>query len=192
MYIGIDLGTTGVKVILVDKNGKMINSVTENYELLTPRPLWTEQNPDDWYQSTLRALKKCIQSNEEKIKALSFSGQMHGLVILDENDQVIRPAILWNDQRTIVETDYLNQHFTVEKLLAETGNVALTGFTAPKILWVKNNEPENFQKIKKIMLPKDYLVYKFTKKFVTDVSDISGSLLFNVKAKTYSKAMLAF
>jgi len=192
MYIGIDLGTTGVKVILVDKNGKMINSVTENYELLTPRPLWTEQNPDDWYQSTLRALKKCIQSNEEKIKALSFSGQMHGLVILDENNQVIRPAILWNDQRTIVETDYLNQHFTVEKLLAETGNVALTGFTAPKILWVKNNEPENFQKIKKIMLPKDYLVYKFTKKFVTDVSDISGSLLFNVKAKTYSKAMLAF
>lgn len=149
MYIGIDLGTTGVKVILVDKNGKMINSVTENYELLTPRPLWTEQNPDDWYQSTLRALKKCIQSNEEKIKALSFSGQMHGLVILDENDQVIRPAILWNDQRTIVETDYLNQHFTVEKLLAETGNIALTGFTAPKFYGLKIMNPKIFKRSKK-------------------------------------------
>mgnify|MGYP000971723311 CR=1 FL=1 len=192
MYIGIDLGTTGVKVILVDKDGNVINSVTENYELLTPKPLWTEQNPEIWYNSTLEALKNCIRGYEERIKALSFSGQMHGLVILDKDDRVIRPAILWNDQRTIVETNEINNSITVEKLILETGNIALTGFTAPKILWVKNNEFKNFKNIRKIMLPKDYLVYKLTNKFVTDVTDISGSLLFNVENKIYSQTILDF
>ncbi|MDD4000957.1 MAG: FGGY family carbohydrate kinase, partial [Bacilli bacterium] len=192
MYLGVDLGTTGVKVILVNKEGKVINSVNENYELLTPRPLWTEQNPDVWYRCTLSALKKCLQSYEQEVKAISFSGQMHGLVILDNSDKIIRPAILWNDQRTIEETKAINQGITLDKLLEETGNIAVTGFTASKILWVKNHEPENFQKISKIMLPKDYLVYKFTHEFVSDVSDISGTLLFNVQEKVYSKTVLDF
>ena len=192
MYIGIDLGTTGVKVLLVDGRGNLLNSVTETYELLTPRPLWTEQNPGDWYESALRAIRKCIAGHETEIKALSFSGQMHGLVILDEADRIIRPALLWNDQRTISETDSLNREIGIENLLEETGNIALTGFTAPKILWVKNNEPENYRKIRKIMLPKDYRAYRFTGNFVSDVSDISGSLLFDVKNKTYSRKMLDF
>lgn len=192
MYIGIDLGTSGVKTSLVDKEGNLIASETETYELLMPKPLWTEQKPDDWYEAVLRALKKLVKGHEGEISAISFSGQMHGLVILDENDSVIRPAILWNDQRTIAETAFINAEIGIPRLLQETGNIALTGFTAPKILWVRNHEPENFRRIRKIMLPKDYLVFRLSGVFASDVSDISGTLLFDVKKKKYSRLMLDF
>lgn len=192
MYLGIDLGTTGVKVLLVDGKGEVKKSVTKNYQIISEKPLWTEQNPDDWLRETISAIKEIIVGFNDKIKAISFSGQMHSLVILDEENKVIRPAILWNDQRTINETKEINDKLGIKWLLEETGNVALTGFTAPKILWVKNNEADKFRKINKIMLPKDYLVYKLTNKFVTDVSDISGSLLFNVQKKEYSEKILDF
>lgn len=190
MYVGIDLGTSGVKLILVTKSGEMIRSVSRSYELLIPRPMWTEQNPNDWYNQALDGLKELIQGYENKLDAIGFSGQMHGLVILDENDQVLRHAILWNDQRTVKEVSYLNEVIGIEKLVDLTGNIALTGLTAPKILWVKKHEPDLFKKIKKIMLPKDYLAYKLSGCFATDVSDVSGSLYFDVKNKKYSKEML--
>lgn len=189
MYIGIDLGTSGVKLILVTKEGKVINTVTKSYDLLIPKPSWTEQNPDDWYNQTLAGLKELTKDNK-KIDGISFSGQMHGLVILDENDEVLRNALLWNDQRTVDEVDFLNNEIGIESLLKYTGNIALTGLTAPKVLWIKNNEPEVFKRISKIMLPKDYLIYKLTNEFATDVSDVSGTLYFDVKNRCYSKEML--
>jgi len=190
MYIGVDLGTSSVKLILVTTEGVVKRSVTKAYDLLIPKAMWTEQNPYDWYEQTIEGLKELIEGVENDILAISFSGQMHGLVILDENDQVLRNAILWNDQRTIEEVSYLNEKIGVTKLLELTGNIALTGLTAPKLLWVKNHEPEIFNKISKIMLPKDYLAYKLSGVFATDVSDVSGTLYFDVKHKTYSLEML--
>ncbi|MCK9235434.1 MAG: xylulokinase [Acholeplasmataceae bacterium] len=190
MFIGIDLGTTGVKIILVNASGDVIAKTTESYPLSMPKPLWTEQNPEDWYNQTIKGLKKVVKGYEKDIEAISFSGQMHGLVILDNNDHVIRPALLWNDQRTTQEVRYLNETIGTDVLQQETGNIALTGLTAPKLLWVKNNEPALFQKIKKIMLPKDYLLYRLSGVFATDVSDISGSLFFDIKNKRYSQTML--
>ncbi len=190
MYIGIDLGTSGVKVILVSTDGTVIKTVSKNYDLIIPQPSWSEQNPNDWYVETISALKELVVGYENLILGISFSGQMHGLVLLDEHDQILRNAILWNDQRTTSEVDYLNNVIGIEKLLDYTGNIALTGLTAPKILWVKNNEPEVFEKIHKIMLPKDYLVYKLSGSFVSDVSDSSGTLYFDCKNKKYSKPMI--
>jgi len=189
MYIGIDLGTSGVKLILVTKDGTVINTVTRSYDLLIPKPSWTEQDPNEWYNKTLDGLKELTKNNKE-IKGISFSGQMHGLVVLDKNDKVLRNALLWNDQRTVEEVEYLNNEVGIESLLDYTGNIALTGLTAPKILWIKNNEPEIFEKISKIMLPKDYLIYKLTGEFKTDVSDTSGTLYFDVKNRCYSNEML--
>ena len=190
MYIGIDLGTSGVKLIMVSKEGEVISSVTRSYELIIPKPMWTEQDPNLWYKQTIDGLKELVKGYESHIKAISFSGQMHGLVILDEQDQVLRNALLWNDQRTIKEVEYLNQTIGIDQLLEETGNIALTGLTAPKLLWIKKHEPEVFNKIHKIMLPKDYIAYMLSGVFATDVSDVSGTLYFDVKHKTYSKKML--
>ncbi len=190
MYIGIDLGTSSVKLILASLKGEVISSVSKNYDLLIPKPMWTEQNPNDWYEQTLLGLKELVKGYEKEIKAIGFSGQMHGLVILGDQDQILRHAILWNDQRTIEEVDYLNDEIGIETLLNQTGNIALTGLTAPKLLWVKKNEPEIFSKIDKVMLPKDYIAYKLSGTFATDVSDVSGTLYYDVKAKAYSKHML--
>lgn len=190
MYIGIDLGTSSVKLILVTSTGKVIKTVNKSYELYVPEPTWTEQKPEDWFNQTMDGLKDLVKGYETFIKAISFSGQMHGLVILDEQDKVIRPAILWNDQRTIQEVDYLNNVIGKDQLLKETGNIALTGLTAPKLLWVKHHEPDHFKRIQKIMLPKDYLIYRLSGKFATDVSDVSGTLYYDVKHKNYSKFML--
>lgn len=190
MYIGIDLGTSSVKLILVTSTGKVIKTVNKSYDLYVPEPTWTEQKPEDWFNQTMDGLKDLVKGYETFIKAISFSGQMHGLVILDEQDKVIRPAILWNDQRTIQEVDYLNNVIGKDQLLKETGNIALTGLTAPKLLWVKHHEPDHFKRIQKIMLPKDYLIYRLSGKFATDVSDVSGTLYYDVKHKSYSKFML--
>ncbi len=190
MYIGIDLGTSSVKLILVSAEGKVLSSVTNNYDLLIPKPMWTEQNPNDWYVQTVNGLKELVKGHKDEIKAISFSGQMHGLVILDEHDQVLRNAILWNDQRTVEDVDYLNEDIGIETLLDATGNIALTGLTAPKLLWVKRNEPELFKRISKIMLPKDYIAYMLSGVFATDVSDVSGTLYYDVKNKKYSEKLL--
>ncbi len=189
MYIGIDLGTSSVKAILMQKNGEIVKTVSADYPLLMPKPKFSEQNPSDWFAMTDSVLEKLLV-DVDTVDGISFSGQMHGLVLLDSNDEVIRPAILWNDQRTESECDYLNNEIGKDFLIANTGNIALTGFTAPKVLWVKNNEPENFKKISKIMLPKDYISYKLSGSFASDVSDSSGTLYFDCQNKCWSKNML--
>lgn len=189
-YIGIDLGTSSVKLLLMDDNGKVRNIVSREYPLFFPHPGWSEQRPQDWYKESIEGVKELLQGfNAKEVAGISFGGQMHGLVALDEKDEVIRPAILWNDGRTTKECDYLNQTIGKEKLSEYTANIAFTGFTAPKILWMRENEPENFKRIKKIMLPKDYLAYKLTGTFCTDVSDASGMLLLDVKNRRWSDEM---
>jgi xylulokinase len=189
-YIGIDLGTSAVKLLLMDSEGKIVNMVSKEYPLSFPQPGWSEQNPIDWYEQSVAGMKELLQGQDaSKVAGISFGGQMHGLVILDEQDNVIRPAILWNDGRTGEETDYLNNEIGREKLSQYTANIAFPGFTAPKILWVKKHEPENFAKIAKIMLPKDYLAYRLSGVHCTDVSDASGMLLFDVKNRTWSREM---
>lgn len=190
-YIGIDLGTSSVKLILMDEKGTILNSVTREYPLSFPHPGWSEQNPYDWYDNSVAGIKDLLEGQDKsKVAGISFGGQMHGLVVLDENDEVIRPAILWNDGRTTKECEYLNGVVGKDKLTEYTANIAFAGFTAPKILWMKENEPDNFKKIKKIMLPKDYLAYRLTGVFCTDVSDASGMLLFDVKNRCWSEKML--
>ena len=190
LYIGIDLGTSAVKLLLLSSEGKIVNMVSREYPLSFPHPGWSEQNPADWFEQSMEGVKELLKGQDaSQVAGISFGGQMHGLVILDENDNIIRPAILWNDGRTGAETDYLNNEIGKAKLTELTGNIAFPGFTAPKILWVKKNEPDNFAKIAKIMLPKDYLAYKLTGVHATDVSDASGMLLFDVKNRTWSKEM---
>ncbi len=188
-YIGLDLGTSGLKGLLVKEDGKIIKQVTEEYEVLYPINGWSEQDPEDWLLAMKKVIAKLSYGNEKDVKGISFGGQMHGLVMLDKNDNVIRPCILWNDGRTQKQTDYLNNVIGKEKLSKLTANIAFAGFTAPKILWVKENEPENFKRIAKIMLPKDYLAYMLTGVFSTDYSDASGTLLLDVKNKCWSKEM---
>ncbi len=191
LYVGIDLGTSAVKLLLMDASGKIEKIVSREYPLSFPHPGWSEQNPEDWYDKSLDGLRELLADcDKSQVAGISFGGQMHGLVILDKDDQVIRPAILWNDGRTTEETDYLNQVVGKDKLSAYTANIAFAGFTAPKILWVKKHEPENFAKIAKIMLPKDYLAYRLSGTFCTDVSDASGMLLFDVQHKSWSKEMM--
>ena len=190
LYVGIDLGTSAVKLLLMDEKGNIQKIVSKEYPLCFPHPGWSEQNPEDWYAQTMSGMKELLaQADKSQVAGISFGGQMHGLVILDENDKVIRPAILWNDGRTYEECDYLNHEIGKETLSKYTANISFTGFTAPKLLWVKNKEPENFARIKKIMLPKDYIAYKLTGVHCTDVSDASGMLLFDVKNRCWSKEM---
>lgn len=190
-YIGVDLGTSAVKLLLMDGAGTIRNIVSEEYPLSFPHPGWSEQNPSDW----IRAVKKGIQEltkdvDKSQVAGIGAGGQMHGLVALDQDDHVLRPAILWNDGRTQEETDYLNNVIGKDKLSAYTGNIAFAGFTAPKILWMRKHEPDLFARIAKIMLPKDYVNYVLTGVHCTDYSDASGMLLLDVKNKKWSKEML--
>lgn len=190
-FLGIDIGTSSVKAIIIDREGNEISSKSESYDLLNPFDGWFEQNPEDWWMAVTRAIKALGQNiNLKKIKSIAVVGQMHGLVILDKNNEVIRPAILWNDTRTNNEVEYLNTVIGKNNLIKETGNIAYAGFTAPKLLWLKNKEANSFERINKILLPKDYITYKLTGRFVTDYSDASGTLLLDVKNKIWSKSML--
>jgi len=190
-YIGADLGTSALKLLLTDSDGNIINSVTNSYDVSYPNPGWSEQSPYLWWDAFTKGIKELTKNiSPDDIASIGVAGQMHGLVILDENDEVIRPAILWNDGRTHKETEYLNTVIGKEKLSELTANIAFAGFTAPKILWVAKNEPENFEKIKKIMLPKDYINYMLTGVFATDYSDASGMLLLDVKNKCWSWEMI--
>ncbi len=191
LFVGVDLGTSAVKLLLMDENGKIKNIVSKEYPLYFPHPGWSEQKPEDWFAQSMEGLKELLTGcDKSEVKGISFGGQMHGLVALDKEDQVIRPAILWNDGRTVKQTEYLNQVIGKEKLSEYTANIAFAGFTAPKILWMKENEPENFAKIEKIMLPKDYLAYRLSGSFCTEYSDASGMLLLDVEHKCWSAEML--
>lgn len=191
LYIGIDLGTSSVKLLLMDETGTIKNIVSKDYPLSFPKNGWSEQNPQHWYDQSIKGIKELVEPfDKSQVVGISFGGQMHGLVVLDKNDDIIRPAILWNDGRTGKETEYLNNVIGKKRLSDYTANIAFAGFTAPKILWMKNNEPENFEKIEKIMLPKDYLAYKLSNTFCTDVSDASGMLLFDVENKCWSAEMM--
>lgn len=190
-YIGVDLGTSAVKLLLMEADGSIKNIVSKEYPLSFPNPGWSEQSPEDWWNAVVSGIKELTDGfDASKVAGISFGGQMHGLVILDKDDNVIRPAILWNDGRTTKETNYLNDVIGKDKLSQYTANIAFAGFTAPKILWVKENEPENFAKIAKIMLPKDYIAYKMTGVHSCDYSDASGMLLMDVKNKCWSKEMM--
>ena len=191
LYIGIDLGTSACKFLLVGEDGSILNSVTEEYSLDFPHPGWSEQKPEDWWSAVVTGIPELLQGFDAKeVAGIGTGGQMHGLVALDAQDSVIRPAILWNDGRTSKGVDYLNNVIGKDKLSALTANIAFAGFTAPKLLWMRENEPENFKKIAKIMLPKDYLTYRLTGVYACDYSDASGMLLLDVAHKCWSKEML--
>ncbi len=191
LTIGIDLGTSAVKLLLMDEKGKILNVVSREYPLIFPQPGWSEQDPDAWIRETMTGIAQLTEGfDKTQIVGIGAGGQMHGLVVLDEEDKVIRPAILWNDGRTYKEVDYLNQQIGKDKLSDYTANIAFAGFTAPKLLWMRNQEPENFARIRKIMLPKDYVNYRLSGVHCTDYSDASGMLLLDVKNKCWSKEML--
>lgn len=190
-YIGVDLGTSAVKLVLTDDIGNVVATVTKEYPIYFPKTGWSEQNPEDWWSAILKGLEELTNNiDKSNVAAIAFAGQMHGLVILDENDNVIRNCILWNDGRTQTETDYLNSEIGKDRLTELTGNIAFAGFTAPKLLWLYENERDNFNKISKIMLPKDYIAYKLSGVFATDCSDASGTLYFDVKNRCWSSEML--
>ena len=191
LYIGADLGTSALKLLLADGQGTVLKSISRRYPVSYPHPGWSEQEPLDWwgaFKSGIRALTEGMDPTD--IKAIGFGGQMHGLVALDAKDRVIRPAILWNDGRTDQETAYLNEIIGKETLSRHTANIAFAGFTAPKLLWMQKHEPENFKKIAKILLPKDYMNYRLTGVHATDYSDASGMLLLDVQNRCWSKEMM--
>ena len=191
LYIGIDLGTSACKFLLVGEDGSILNSVTEEYSLNFPHPGWSEQHPEDWWDAVVTGVPELLSGfDASQVAGIGAGGQMHGLVALDAQDSVIRPAILWNDGRTSREVDYLNNTIGKDKLSALTANIAFAGFTAPKLLWMRENEPENFKRIAKIMLPKDYVNYRLTGVHCCDYSDASGMLLLDVQHKCWSKEML--
>jgi xylulokinase len=178
--IGVDVGTSGVKALAVSPDGRVLDEAEESYPLSTPRPAWAEQDPDDWLRGAEAALARLPEA------PLGLSGQMHGLVVLDEDDRVLRPAILWNDQRTAAECAEIEARVGLARLIELTGNRALTGFTAPKLLWLRNNEPDIYARIRKVMLPKDYVRYRLTGEWVIDAADASGTLLFDVANRQWS------
>ena len=191
LYIGIDLGTSASKFLLVDEVGRVLNTVTKEYPLSFPRPGWSEQDPAHWWQACLAGVPELLAGFDAKqVAGIGVGGQMHGLVALDAAGNVLRPAILWNDGRTAAQVDYLNETVGKDKLSAWTGNIAFAGFTAPKLLWMRQNEPDLFARIAKILLPKDYLVYRLTGVHATDYSDASGTLLLDVAHKRWSAEML--
>ena len=192
LYIGIDLGTSAVKLLLMDAEGRIKNTVTKEYPLEFPQPGWSQQSPEDWKKAVMAGIPELLSGfDAARVAGIGCGGQMHGLVVLDEHDNVIRPAILWNDGRTAKQVDYLNNEIGRDKLSAWTANIAFAGFTAPKLLWMRENEPENFAGIAKIMLPKDYVNYILTGVHSCDYSDASGMLLLDVRNKCWSKEMLS-
>ncbi len=191
LYVGVDLGTSAVKLLLMNEKGEIKNVISREYPLFFPHPGWSEQNPEDWKKAVLEGIPELLKDQDaSQVAGIGAGGQMHGLVVLDENDEVIRPAILWNDGRTQKQVDYLNEEIGRDMLSARTANIAFAGFTAPKILWMRENEPELFARIRKIMLPKDYINYILTGVHCTDYSDASGMLLLDVKNKCWSQEML--
>jgi xylulokinase len=194
VYLGIDVGTSGTKTLAMREDGKILASATKEYPLASPKPGWSEQNPEDWWQATLKTIRRVLNDGNIKpadVAGIGLSGQMHGSVFLDKNHKVIRPAVLWNDQRTADECDEIESLAGGrKKLIRMVANPALTGFTAPKILWLRNHEPRNYARTVQVLLPKDYVRYRLTGEFATEVSDASGTLLLDVKRRRWSKPLL--
>ncbi|NSW51573.1 MAG: xylulokinase [Anaerolineae bacterium] len=191
--LGIDISTTGAKALLMDTNGLVVGVETTPLSLSTPKPLWSEQDPQDWWNGITASIQKLLQRTGipgKNIAAIGLTGQMHGLTLLDANGDVIRPAILWNDQRTGVQCDHIRTAVGKERLIHITGNDALTGFTAPKILWVMECEPENWKRVAHILLPKDYVRYKLTGEFASDRAGGSGTILFDLKTRDWSPEIM--
>ena len=195
VFLGIDIGTSGTKTLAIDPEGRILASALETYPCYAPKPLWSEQDPDDWWQGTIRSVRCTMEKaglKPEDVKAIGLSGQMHGSVFLDRRDQVIRRAILWNDQRTKAECEEIEDRAGGRKALIKlVANPAMTGFTAPKILWLRNHEPRNFDRTRKVLLPKDEIRRRLTGEYATEVSDASGMLLLDVAQRTWSKKLLS-
>ena len=195
VYLGIDIGTSGTKTLAIDAEGKILAEASSTYPCYFPKPLWSEQDPEDWWQATVKTIREVVKKGKLKpadVKSIGLSGQMHGSVFLDKKGQVVRKALLWNDQRTAAECEEIERRAGGRKALIKmVANPALTGFTAPKILWLRNNEPKNFDKVTKILLPKDDVRRRLTGEFATDVSDASGMLLLDVAARQWSKKLLS-
>jgi xylulokinase len=186
LLVGVDVGTTGVKAVALTPEGRVVARAQHPYQFSTPRPGWAEQDPEDWW----RAADAAVSSLGREAAAIGLSGQMHGLVALDADGRVLRPAILWNDQRTGEECREIEERVGRERLLELTGNPALTGFTAPKLLWLRRHEPETYARIRHVLLPKDYVRLRLTGEHAIDAADASGTLLFDVGARSWSDAML--
>ena len=191
-FIGVDLGTSACKFLLMDEKGAILNITSRSYDVEYPRPGWSQQDPADWWRAVREGVPELLAGfDASQVAGIGCGGQMHGLVALDEKDEVIRPAILWNDGRTAEQVRYLNEEVGTARLLELTGNIAYAGFTAPKLLWMRQEEPELFSRIAHVLLPKDYLNHLLTGAYATDVSDASGTLLFDVARRTWSDEMLA-
>lgn len=191
--LGIDVSTTGVKALLIDQDGHVIGSANTEQPLSTPQPLWSEQDPADWWNGAVNSIRQVLRETGvagSAVQGIGLTGQMHGLTLLDESGAVLRPAILWNDQRTGAQCDEIRARLGKSHLIEITGNDALTGFTAPKILWVQENEPEVYARVRHILLPKDYVRYKLTGSFAVDRADGSGTILFDIKKRDWSAEML--
>ena len=185
--VGLDVGTTGVKALAISPAGEVLARAQEEYAVSTPEPGWSEQDPEDWWRASEAALAR-VSGGE--VRAIGLAGQMHGLVALDERDRVLRPAILWNDQRSDAECAEIEQRLGLERLIEATGNRALTGFTAPKLLWMRSHEPALYERIAHVLLPKDYVRLRLTGERATDVADASGTLLFDVRGRGWSDELL--
>ena len=192
-FLGIDISTTSSKALLMDERGEVRTVTSTPHTLQTPRPLWSEQDPLEWWDAASASIMSVLEKagiDGERIAAIGLTGQMHGLVLLDEAGSVLRPAILWNDQRTKSQCDAIHKRIGKEKFIQITGNVALPGFTAPKILWVKENEPDVYAKAKHVLLPKDYIRYRLTGEYAMDKADGAGTVLFDLKSRNWSSEVL--
>ncbi len=192
-FLGIDSSTTATKALLMGAGGEVLGVASSEYTYETPRPMWTEQHPDLWWRGTVDSIRQVLSQSgvdPTDVKGVGLTGQMHGLVLLDRDGRVLRPAILWNDQRTAAECDEIRQRLGKERFIQITGNDALTGFTAPKILWVKNNEPEIFARISHILLPKDYVRFRLTGEYAVDKAGGAGTVLFDVRERDWSPTVV--
>jgi xylulokinase len=191
--LGVDVSTTGAKALIIDHEGHVMGSATTPLSVSTPRPLWSEQDPNDWWNGVVQSIHKVLADTGLQggsVAAIGLTGQMHGLVLLDSDNHILRPAILWNDQRTAFECEQITKKIGFDRLLQITGNKALTGFTAPKILWVRNHEPDIYAKIAHILLPKDYVRFLMTGDFAVDKADGAGMMLFDLQNRDFSKDLL--
>jgi xylulokinase len=191
--LGIDIGTSGTKTLVIDNEGRALGAATAEYPLSTPRPGWAEQDPDDWWRASVATVREVLAKtglSAREIKGVGLSGQMHGSVFLDAGHRVLRPALLWCDQRTGPQCEWITERVGRERVVELTANPVLTGFTAPKVIWVRQNEPETYAKIRKVLLPKDYVRFRLTGEFHTEVSDASGTSFFHVRERRWATEML--
>lgn len=192
-FLGLDIGTSGAKALLCDEQGQIINIAMAEYPLYSPYPLWSEQDPSDWWEGAIKVIREVVSGasiSPSDVSTIGLTGQMHGAVYLDQNDQVIRRALLWNDQRTAAECEQITEIIGYERLIEISGNPALTGFQAPKILWLRNHEPENYARLAKVLLPKDYVRLKLTGEYASDCSDAAGTLLLDLQQRDWSSELL--